>query len=73
MPADTTETVAEHNARLQPSINLHAPVTATSSSVPNAIHNITCPSLYVRMPLILTRNISVTLDFLTFFKTNSSP
>ena len=28
MPADTTETVAEHSARLQPSINLHAPVTA---------------------------------------------
>ena len=27
MPADTTETVAEHSARLQPSINLHAPVT----------------------------------------------
>ena len=28
MTADTTETVAEHSARLQPSINLHAPVTA---------------------------------------------
>ena len=28
MPADTTETVAEHSARLQPSINLHVPVTA---------------------------------------------
>ena len=28
MPADTTESVAEHSARLQPSINLHAPVTA---------------------------------------------
>ena len=28
MPADTTETVAEHSTRLQPSINLHAPVTA---------------------------------------------
>ena len=28
MPVDTTETVAEHSARLQPSINLHAPVTA---------------------------------------------
>ena len=28
MPADPTETVAEHRARLQPSINLHAPVTA---------------------------------------------
>ena len=27
-PADTTEAVAEHSARLQPSINLHAPVTA---------------------------------------------
>ena len=27
MPADTTETVAEHSSRrLQPSINLHAPV-----------------------------------------------
>ena len=28
MPADITETAAEHSARLQPSINLHAPVTA---------------------------------------------
>ena len=28
MPADTTETVVEHSAKLQPSINLHAPVTA---------------------------------------------
>ena len=28
MPTDTTEAVAEHSARLQPSINLHAPVTA---------------------------------------------
>ena len=28
MPADTTETVVKHSARLQPSINLHAPVTA---------------------------------------------
>ena len=28
MPADITETVAEHSTRLQPSINLHAPVTA---------------------------------------------
>ena len=28
MLADTTETVVEHSARLQPSINLHAPVTA---------------------------------------------
>ena len=28
MAADTTETVAEHSARLQPSINLHAPVRA---------------------------------------------
>ena len=28
MPDDTTETVAEHSARLQPSINLHDPVTA---------------------------------------------
>ena len=27
-PVDTTETVAEHSARLQPSINLHSPVTA---------------------------------------------
>ena len=26
-PDDTTEPVAEHNARLQPLINLHAPVT----------------------------------------------
>ena len=28
MPADSTETVVEHSARLQPSINLHAPITA---------------------------------------------
>ena len=28
MPDETTETVVEHSARLQPSINLHAPVTA---------------------------------------------
>ena len=28
MPDDTTEPVAEHSARLQPSVNLHAPVTA---------------------------------------------
>ena len=28
MPADTTEGVAKHSTRLQPSINLHAPVTA---------------------------------------------
>ena len=28
MPADTTETVAEYSARLQPSINLHVSVTA---------------------------------------------
>ena len=30
MPADTTETVAEHSARLQPSINLHAPYSCQS-------------------------------------------
>ena len=29
MPADTTEGVAEHSTRLQPSINLNAPVTAS--------------------------------------------
>ena len=28
MPDDVTEGVAEHSSRLQPSINLHAPVTA---------------------------------------------
>ena len=28
MPDDTTEIVAEHSVRLQPSISLHAPVTA---------------------------------------------
>ena len=27
MPDDTTEGVAEHSSRLQPSINLHTPVT----------------------------------------------
>ena len=39
MPADTTETVAEHSPRLQPSINLHAPVTALCSAalVPNVL------------------------------------
>ena len=30
MPDDATEGVAEHSSRLQPSINLHAPVTAFS-------------------------------------------
>ena len=34
MPADTTETVAEHSARLQPSINLLAPVTTFMFSCP---------------------------------------
>ena len=34
MPADTTETVAEHSARLQTSINLHAPVTVLIADVP---------------------------------------
>ena len=28
MPDDATEGVAEHSSKLQPSINLHAPVTA---------------------------------------------
>ena len=28
MPDDVTEGMAEHSSRLQPSINLHAPVTA---------------------------------------------
>ena len=28
MPDDATEGVAEHSSRLQPSINVHAPVTA---------------------------------------------
>ena len=28
MPDDATERVVEHSARLQPSINLHAPITA---------------------------------------------
>ena len=28
MPDDATEGVAEHSSRLQPSINLHTPVTA---------------------------------------------
>ena len=32
MLAGTTETVAEHSTRLQPSINLHAPVTAFCSA-----------------------------------------
>ena len=32
MPADTTKGVAEHSTRLQPSINLNAPVTASMFS-----------------------------------------
>ena len=32
MPADTTEGVAEHSTRLQPSINLNAPVTTSMFS-----------------------------------------
>ena len=35
MPDDTTEGLAEHSSRLQPSINLHAPVTA--ALVPNVL------------------------------------
>ena len=35
MPDDTTEGLAEHSSRLQPSINLHDPVTA--ALVPNVI------------------------------------
>ena len=37
MPDDTTEGVAEHSSRLQPSINLHAPITAfcLAALVPN--------------------------------------
>ena len=30
MPDDATEGVAEHSSRLQPSINLHGPVTASN-------------------------------------------
>ena len=39
MPVDTTETVVEHSVRLQPSINLHAPVTAfmLAALVPNVL------------------------------------
>ena len=39
MPADTTETVAEHSARLQPSINLHAQLQPLCSAalVPNVL------------------------------------
>ena len=33
MPAETTEAVAEHSTKLQPSINLHAPVTVSCSAV----------------------------------------
>ena len=33
MPDDTTESVAEHSSRLQPLINLHAPVTACCSGI----------------------------------------
>ena len=31
LPGDVTEFVTEHSSKLQPSINLHAPVTATRS------------------------------------------
>ena len=34
MPADATESAAEHNSRLQLSINLHAPVTTFMFAVP---------------------------------------
>ena len=37
MPADTTETVAEHSARLQPSINLHAQPVCSAALVPNVL------------------------------------
>ena len=39
MPADATEGVTEHSSRVQPSINLHAPVTAFmySCSVTNTL------------------------------------
>ena len=41
MPDDATEGVAEHSSRLQPSINLHAPVTASyicsTALVPNVL------------------------------------
>ena len=38
MPDDATEGVAEHSSRLQPSINLHAPVTLCSAAlVPNVL------------------------------------
>ena len=38
MPGDTTESVAEHSTRLQPSINLHAPVTCSAVVAPNVLH-----------------------------------
>ena len=41
MPDDTTKGVAEHSSGLQPSINLHAPVTASihcsAALVPNVL------------------------------------
>ena len=40
MPDDTTEGAVEHSSRLQPSINLHAPVTrrlCSAALVPNVL------------------------------------
>ena len=48
MPADTTETAAEHSARLQPSISLHAPVTAFMFSCSGTNVNV-CPGYDVKL------------------------
>ena len=37
MPDDANESVAEHSSKLQPSTNLHAPVTAFAALVPNVL------------------------------------
>ena len=40
LPDDIIEGVAEHSSRLQPSINLHAPVTGSAALVPNVLPRI---------------------------------
>ena len=44
--ADTTEPVAEHSARLQPSINLHAPVTAFMFSCFDLLNHLLCTHIF---------------------------
>ena len=64
MPDDATEGVAEHSSRLQPSINLHAPVTAFSKRA------ITSPSDDTNNKTdsdTIFENISPTFTFILFW------